>query len=183
VARWYPLFGEQAKPEIEARRARLIARYGEERATRMADNLRLLRIFPNLLIQDVTGVTIRTVWPTAADQTELVAWELAPREESGEQLHRRLQNFLAFLGPAGFGIPDDVEAVESCQSTLPATEIEWQDYSRAMADDAAGVAPDTCDLQHRAFWRQWLAHLRAAPPTNGIDRALDVPRAAAGAGR
>jgi len=183
VARWYPLFGEEAKPEIEARRARLIARYGEERATRMADNLRLLRIFPNLLIQDVTGVTIRTVWPTAADQTELVAWELAPREESGEQLHRRLQNFLAFLGPAGFGIPDDVEAVESCQSTLPATEIEWQDYSRAMADDAAGVAPDTCDLQHRAFWRQWLAHLRAAPPTNGAARPLESPRAAAGAGR
>jgi p-cumate 2,3-dioxygenase alpha subunit len=183
VARWYPLFGEAAKPEIEARRARLITRYGEERATRMADNLRLLRIFPNLLIQDVTGVTIRTVWPTAVDQTELVAWELAPREESGEQLHRRLQNFLAFLGPAGFGIPDDVEAVESCQSTLPATEIEWQDYSRAMADDAAGVAPDTCDLQHRAFWRQWLAHLRTAPPTNGAAHALDAARAAAGAGR
>ena len=129
----------------------------------MADNMRLLRIFPNLLIQDVTGVTIRTVWPTAFDQTELVAWELAPREESGEQLHRRLQNFLAFLGPAGFGIPDDVEAVESCQSTVPAREVEWQDYSRAMAEDAAGIAPDTCDLQHRAFWRQWHAHLQQAP--------------------
>jgi p-cumate 2,3-dioxygenase subunit alpha len=181
VARWYPLFGEEAKPEIEARRARLIARYGEARATRMADNLRLLRIFPNLLIQDVTGVTIRTVWPTTADQTELVAWELAPREESGEQLHRRLQNFLAFLGPAGFGIPDDVEAVESCQSTLPATEIEWQDYSRAMADDAAGVAPDTCDLQHRAFWRQWLAYLGAASAIEGAPGG--VPRAAAAVGR
>jgi p-cumate 2,3-dioxygenase alpha subunit len=175
VARWYPLFGEEARPEIEARRAQLIALHGEERATRMADNLRLLRIFPNLLIQDVTGITIRTVWPTAVDETEMIAWELAPREESGEQLHRRLQNFLAFLGPAGFGIPDDVEAVESCQSTVPAKEIEWQDYSRAMADDAAGVAPDTCDLQHRAFWRQWLAHVAAEPTTN---RAMDVLRAA-----
>jgi p-cumate 2,3-dioxygenase subunit alpha len=173
VARWYPLFGEEARPEIEARRTWLVARYGEERATRMADNLRLLRIFPNLLIQDVTGVTIRTVWPTAVDRTELVAWELAPREESGEQLHRRLQNFLAFLGPAGFGIPDDVEAVESCQSTLETPEVEWQDYSRAMAEDAAGVAPDTCDLQHRAFWRQWLAHLQAEPAPN---RAVGAPR-------
>jgi hypothetical protein len=127
-------------------------------------------------------VTIRTVWPTAVDQTEMIAWELAPREESGEQLHRRLQNFLAFLGPAGFGIPDDVEAVESCQSTVPATEVEWQDYSRAMADDAAGEAPDNCDLQHRAFWRQWLAHLEAAPTANGAAGVSPAHGAADGDG-
>ncbi len=136
---------------------------GEARATRIADNIRLLRIFPNLFVHDITGITVRTVTPISIDQTELTGWELAPREERGETLHRRLRNFLAFLGPAGFGIPDDIEALESCQSTLAAREVQWQDYSRAMECDAAGEAPDMADLQHRVFWRQWLACLRAEP--------------------
>ena len=179
VARWYPVFGEGLKPAIDARRAELFARYGEERATRMCDNLRLLRIFPNLLLHDITGVTVRTITPLAADRTELLAWELAPREEEGELLHKRLQNFLAFLGPAGFGIPDDVEALESCQRTLAAKEIEWQDYSRAMECDPVGEAPDTCDLQHRGFWRRWLAYLQAAPNGDGANGRQGTTVAAA----
>jgi p-cumate 2,3-dioxygenase alpha subunit len=28
---------------------------------------------------------------------------------------RRFENFISFLGPAGFGTPDDVYALEGCQ--------------------------------------------------------------------
>ena len=65
VARWIPIYGEAAKPEIERIRAELVARLGEERAARVADTNRNLFVFPNLFINDGSSVTIRTFYPLA----------------------------------------------------------------------------------------------------------------------
>src|SRR3546814_20756009 len=72
-------------------------------------------IFPNLVINDVMAITVRTFWPTAPDSMEVNAWALAPVEESEWLRKFRLFNFTEFLGPGGFATPDHVEAIENCQ--------------------------------------------------------------------
>src|SRR5262245_52142486 len=63
VAKWIPLYGEPAKAEIDATRAELVSRLGAERARRVADTNRNLVIFPNLVINDGSSVTVRTFYP------------------------------------------------------------------------------------------------------------------------
>jgi p-cumate 2,3-dioxygenase alpha subunit len=160
IARWHPLFGAGAKEEIARIRARLVERHGEERASRMADTTRLMVIYPNLAIHDTMAITVRQWWPTGPDTMEVTAWELAPQEEDGDRLARRLDSFLTFFGPGGFSTPDDVEALESCQVGFGAREVEWSDVSRGMHRDAQ----DVDELQTRAFWRQWYAQMQGESP-------------------
>ena len=153
IAQWIPMWGEEARVEIEAIKARLAAQYGEERAHRMATCARNLLIFPNLVINDIMSVTLRTFQPTAVDYMEVSVWAIAPGEEFGKPaLARRLTNFLEFLGPGGFATPDDIEALESCQRAFAASrEAPWNDFSKGL-----GREPDATDDQpQRLFWLQW----------------------------
>jgi len=159
IAYWEPVYGVDAKPEIEQVRADLVARHGEERAARMADHFRNLLIFPNLVINDVGSLTFRQIEPKAADYFETVAFAVGPQDESPAQRGRRLDSFLTFLGPAGFASPDDVEALESCQRGFAAREVEWSDVSRGMSR-----TPGSHDeLQMRTFWRAYIALLAGEP--------------------
>jgi phenylpropionate dioxygenase-like ring-hydroxylating dioxygenase large terminal subunit len=151
IAKWEPLFGEAAKPEIDELRRTLIEKYGEDRATRMAEHNRNLLIYPNLIINDIMAVTVRTFMPGSPTDTAITAWELAPQDEQPEVRQRRLDSFLTFLGPGGFATPDDIEALESCQQGFASGGVEWNDISRGM-----GRAPQATDEeQMRAFWRRW----------------------------
>jgi p-cumate 2,3-dioxygenase alpha subunit len=151
IAKWSPLFGLPAKAEIEAIRERLRATYGEERARRMVDFNRNLLIFPNLIVNDIMAVVVRTIWPTSATQMKVRAWQLAPASETAGPRERRLEAFLTFLGPGGFATPDDVEALESCQAGFACSGVRWNDISRGMTRE-----PLTIDeLQMRVFWRRW----------------------------
>ena len=163
IAQWISLWGEEAKAEIDGIYERLIQKHGEERAYRMAKCARNLLIFPNLVLNDIMSVTIRTFQPTAHDYMEVSAWSLAPVEEIGRPaLSRRLTNFLEFLGPGGFATPDDIEALESCQrAAAAAAEAPWNDLSKgfdASGDDSVGETKD--ELPQRAFWRGWQACLQ-----------------------
>ncbi|MEP7208370.1 MAG: aromatic ring-hydroxylating dioxygenase subunit alpha [Casimicrobiaceae bacterium] len=154
VAKWIPLYGEDAKPEIERIRAELVARLGEERARRVADTNRNLVVFPNLVINDGSSVTIRTFWPLAADRMQVRAWALGPKGESAKARAIRLDSFLTFYGPGGFATPDDVEALESVQSGLATwREVPWSVMTRGMAKD--GEQLNTDELHLRAFWLRW----------------------------
>ena len=155
IARWHPIFGEEAKPEIRAIRDELEQRCGRERAYRMAETCRNLLIYPNLLLLDVAGLTVRTVWPIRPDYMELSGYALAPREEGPARLQRRLENFNLFLGPGGLATPDDIEALEACQEGFAATAEDYSDISRGMHRDAATVD----ELQMRAFWREWHSNM------------------------
>jgi p-cumate 2,3-dioxygenase alpha subunit len=152
IARWVPAFGEAKKAELEAIQQALENRFGAERAYRMAQLNRNLFIFPNLIINDITAITVRTFFPVSADYMEISAWALAPKEESPENRALRLDNFLTFLGPGGFATPDDVEMLESCQRGFINREVEWSDMSRGM--QRAKPLP-TDELQLRTFWRRW----------------------------
>ncbi len=59
-----------------------MARLGEARAARVADTNRNLVIFPNLVVNDGSSVTVRTFHPTAPDRMEVSAWALGPKGES-----------------------------------------------------------------------------------------------------
>ena len=166
IAHWHPLFGEEAREPLARVRRRLVEKYGEERAYRMADTSRNLLIYPNLIILDFVAITIRYIEPLAADSMEVAAWHLVPREESGTRLATRLDSFLTFVGPGGFATPDDVEVLESCQTGFRAAEAEWSDLSRGMLKPSPGTADE---LQMRGFWRQWHAHMQGLSKTDGQD--------------
>jgi p-cumate 2,3-dioxygenase subunit alpha len=158
IARWVPSFGELSKARIEEKQRRLEERFGTERAFRIAQTGRNLLIFPNLIINDIMAITIRTFFPTAPDYMEVNAWNLAPADESADDSTLRLDNFLTFLGPGGFATPDDVEMLESCQRGFANREVIWSDISRGMLRREPAV---TDELQMRTFWRRWLELLSA----------------------
>lgn len=169
VARFAPTFGPTAEREINEIRAELVKRHGEERAARIADKNRNIGIFPNLVVNDIMAVTIRTFWPVSPDFMEVTAWELAPAEETGERLKRRLDNFLEFLGPGGFATPDDIEALDSCQIGFAADGVEWSDISRGMMRPAR----TDDELQMRSFWREWHGRMTGNPVRTWNDRPAD----------
>ncbi|QUQ72427.1 aromatic ring-hydroxylating oxygenase subunit alpha [Kutzneria sp. CA-103260] len=157
VARWTPALGEENRDYVAAQRADLEERFGAERARRIATTDRNLLIFPNLIINDIMGVVIRTITPTAAGRTVIAQWTLATKGEPDSVRGRRLDSYVTFQGPGGLATPDDMEACESCQLGLAvAAESPWSDISRGIQKEAAGgpfVASD--EVQQRAFWRRW----------------------------
>jgi p-cumate 2,3-dioxygenase alpha subunit len=155
VAAWIPLYGEAARPQIAAIREELVQRLGPERASRVADTNRNLVIFPNLVINDGSSVTVRTFYPDGPGRMHVTAWALGTAEEDEAARARRLDAFLTFYGPGGFATPDDVEALELVQQGLANwREVRWSEMSRGM-----GKPPEeqlNSDEHHlRIFWRRW----------------------------
>lgn len=155
VAAWIPLYGEEAKPQIEAIRRELVQRLGAERAARVADTNRNLVVFPNLVINDGSSVTVRTFFPDGAGRMHVTAWALGTAEEDEAARARRLDAFLTFYGPGGFATPDDVEALELVQQGLKNwREVRWSEMSRGMGKPLEEQL--NSDEHHlRTFWRRW----------------------------
>jgi p-cumate 2,3-dioxygenase alpha subunit len=154
VARWIPIYGEAARPEIERIRAELVARLGEERAARVADTNRNLVVFPNLVINDGSSVTVRTFYPLGPERMLVRAWALGPQDETEVARAIRLDSFLTFYGPGGFATPDDVEALQAVQQGLAAyKEASWSVMTRGM--EKQGEQLNTDELHLRTFWAHW----------------------------
>ena len=161
VAKWIALYGDKAKPEIDAIRRELVARLGEARAARVADTNRNLVIFPNLVINDGSSVTVRTFFPDGPAKMHVTAWALGPVEEDQNARARRLAAFLTFYGPGGFATPDDVEALELVQQGLANwQDIPWSEMSRGMGKDSDQLNSDEHHL--RIFWRHWSRLMESA---------------------
>jgi phenylpropionate dioxygenase-like ring-hydroxylating dioxygenase large terminal subunit len=154
VARWISVYGEEAKADIDAIRKELVGRLGEARAARVADTNRNLCVFPSLVINDGSSVTVRHFHPVGPDLMRVTAWALGPVEETEAQRARRLHAFLTFYGPGGFATPDDVAALELAQQGYAAwREVPWTDLSRGMGKSQEQLATDEGHL--RVFWRKW----------------------------
>lgn len=153
VAQHVPAWGDQGRKDVQAIMARLTQKYGEERARRIGLQNRNILIFPNLVLNDIMAITLRTFYPLSPDRMHVNAWALAPQEETPEMRERRLFNFLEFLGPGGFATPDDVEALEMCQRGYKNLRaVAWNDISKGMTREKPGTSDE---LQMRAFWRKW----------------------------
>lgn len=156
VAKWISVYGEEAKADIDNIRAELVKRLGEGRAARVADTNRNLSVFPNLIINDGSAVTVRFFYPVAPDRMRVTAWALGPVEETEAQRARRLYAFLTFYGPGGFATPDDVAALEAAQQGYQAyREVPWNDMSRGMAKGPDEEQLHTDEGHLRVFWRKW----------------------------
>ncbi len=159
VARWIPAWGESGKQEIDGIRARLTERFGPERAKRLSENSFNMLIFPNLVINDIMSITIRTFQPVTPGYMTLTAHCIGPSEESGSFLERRINNFIEFLGPAGFATPDDIEAIETAQNSYASySEAGWNDVSKGMPLPQQGWMDEG---PIRAFWTEWNRRLTA----------------------
>ncbi len=162
VAKWIPIYGAAARPEIERIRDELVERLGEQRAARVADTNRNLVVFPNLVLNDGSSVTIRTFQPLSASRMQVRAWALGPVEESAQARAIRLDSFLTFYGPGGFATPDDIEALEMVQMGLGTwREIPWSVMTRGMAKE--GEQLNTDELHLRAFWLEWERRMQTEP--------------------
>ena len=162
TARWMPSWGDAVKRELEAIHTRMIERLGHEKATFICHGDRNLLVFPNLVVNDVCALTIRTFFPLAPDYMEVSAWALAPKAEPAVLRDLRLRNFLEVLGPGGFATPDDQEMLELCQRGYAAhAHVEWNDLSRGMLEEDGPALAKQDELQMRTFWRRWKALLAA----------------------
>jgi phenylpropionate dioxygenase-like ring-hydroxylating dioxygenase large terminal subunit len=156
VAKWIPIYGEAAKPEIEAIRTELVQRLGPERATRVADTNRNLVIFPNLVINDGSAVTIRTFYADGPERMQVTAWAIGPVEETETARAVRLDAFLTFYGPGGFATPDDVEALELVQQGMKNwREDRWSEMSRGYGKPEEEQQLNSDEHHLRIFWRHW----------------------------
>lgn len=131
---------------------------GKERAIQLLEpsNAYNLCIFPNLLL---IQSQIRVVQPVAPDLTYVAAYasEWPDEPEEINQLRMRLQE--GFWGPAGMGVPDDIEMFERVQRGLAAHSPEWLIIRRGLEREEQegarirGVGSDETTL--RAFHNEW----------------------------
>ncbi len=165
VGYWIEEWGPDIKKEIGANRQRLTDQLGQERADYICDMQKNSVIFPNLVINDILALTIRVIEPVSPTAMKVNAWCLAPKEESDELKEIRLDNFVSFLGPSGFGSPDDGSMLNSAQKSITACPTEWTELSKGMqgVDDlrvASGMTDDETHMQ--GYWTQWDMLMRGA---------------------
>jgi len=158
VASWIEPWGLEVKEEIDAIRDRLENKFGKERMEYISETQKNLIIFPNLVINDIQSITVRYIEPESHNFMRVTGWALGPAEESAKLKAIRLDNFVSFLGPAGFGSPDDIEMLEICQKGVEGSPIEWTELSKGMSESEDLLTrtggPDD-EVQFQAFWAQW----------------------------
>jgi p-cumate 2,3-dioxygenase subunit alpha len=178
IANPSPLWPKKVIGEVAAYRRELEARYGAERAREMSELSRFLMIFPNFCFHDTqSGMKFRQFWPVAPNEMEVIQWELVPRNENAAVAAFRLEGGATFQGPGGFGTPDDIEGLESCQMGFRVTELEWSDASRGMRRECRSDD----ELTSRGFWRQWHALMQnKLSPETIDDTRFDTPEKAVG---
>ena len=119
-------------------------------------------MFPNLLLFDIEGISVRMLEPIAPGLTEVTAWMLAPIDEPDEATALRIKSLVSFIGPGGLATPDDLEAQEAIQRGVMSTAgdtregVDWNDISRGMEMEVDGGPSRSIDERGvRHFWRFW----------------------------
>jgi len=169
IAYWSPLFPEALKAPIADKFEHLVQRFGLARAQTIAHTNKSLFIFPNLVINDILGLNIRTFFPVSATQVNVTVWGAGFSNESREERAARINGLISFIGPGGFGTPDDVEILESCQRAYAHSALGYSDFSRGMGP---GTQRHTDEEQNRSFWREWSRRLGQQIPLRQLAIAV-----------
>jgi p-cumate 2,3-dioxygenase subunit alpha len=168
VAQWLPVWGEEARLEIDAKKKELESRLGKAKADRISVTNRNMVIFPNSIINDQQTVLLRTVTPMAHNRMIIRAWSIGPKDEGPVLRRIRNEGALSFLGPGGFATPDDVEMLELCQRGFENADVEWNDISKGFRPEENTLRDydehyDN-ELQMRAYWYRWNEIMSAPEP-------------------
>ena len=161
-AQWHPTWDPKYKAELDNVFEKTVARVGFERAKKMAHFDHHILIFPNLAIVDNHGIMIRTYFSKIPNEMLVQSWTIAPQEESTEIRKLRLFSYMDFLGPAGFGTPDDVEAIEAAQRGYKGAEDYggWNDISAGVSPkDPMNFVKHGDEGRMRVFWTKWQEYL------------------------
>ena len=111
------------------------------------------------MINDIPGLNIRSFFPTAADEVSVTVWGAGFADETREERAARINGLISFIGPGGFGTPDDVEILESRQRAYAHAALGYSDFSRGMGP---ATRRHVDEEQNRGFWREWSRRLAAA---------------------
>lgn len=154
-----------ATPHGRAHREALEDRLGPERArevvrTNGGQGLNLL-VFPNLLFIQYHA---RVVHPRRVDHTDV---ELFPIlfDEAPEVLNvQRLRGHEGFYGPAGGGVPGDLEMFRRVQEGLACESVEWLSFERGRKRTKVGpngelIGQITDEHPQRGIYRRWLEEM------------------------
>lgn len=174
IAQWLPVWGDEAREHIEAKRGELLERVGVERGTMIAEVNRNMVIFPNTVMNDQQTILIRSFIPLSTNEMVVRAWPLGPVDETEELRRVRLEGALSFLGPGGFATPDDVEMLELCQRGYEMGGIEYNDISKGFTlgeDSLNGQDDANNEIQMRAYWTQYDELMTRAEATRAGEMA------------
>jgi len=151
---------------------RLLESFPKEKVDWMLRRGRNLYLFPNLHLMDQPSTQIRVTRPIAPDRTEVRVYCIAPKGESRKARAARLRKFEDFYTVTGMATPDDLAALEDCQSGARGTLSRWSGLERGLGiafdgpDEAArgiGANPvssgTTYDHEtlYYGFFRKWRA--------------------------
>ncbi len=136
----------------------MAARHGERRAEEL---IRIggthMHVFPNLV---VLQNQIRTIRPVGVDRTEVYLSPVLLAGAPDELNALRLRMHEAFYGPAGGGVPDDIEMFTRVRAGLECKSTPWLRFERGLHRekiDADGTryGQMTDEVPQRAMWRHW----------------------------
>ncbi len=162
-----PIFERQfaATPAGRAHKEALIDRLGEERAQEvMRTNGGLgfnLLVYPNLL---AIQYHLRVVRPVSVNRTEVTLHPILFEGADAELNSNRLRGHESFYGPAGGGVPGDLEMFRRVQEGLAAESVPWLSFERGRRRTIIGLNGErighiTDEHPQRGFYRQWLAEM------------------------
>ena len=154
-----------ATPHGRAQTEALVDRLGPERAReviRTSGGLGFnLLIFPNLLL---IQYHIRVVQPKAVDRTDVVLLPMLFEGASEEVNAQRLRGHESFYGPAGGGVPGDLEMFRRVQEGLAVESVPWLSFERGRHRTTTGadgelIGQITDEHPQRGFYRRWLQEM------------------------
>ena len=90
VAQWIPMWGEDGKKEIDQVYDELVGRVGAETAEKIATKNRNMIIFPNLVVNDIMAITVRTFYPTSPNSMMVNGFAMGVVGESDWRREYRL---------------------------------------------------------------------------------------------
>jgi nitrite reductase/ring-hydroxylating ferredoxin subunit len=154
-----------ATPLGRRHRDALVDRLGAERAReviRASGGLGFnLLIYPNLLFIQYHA---RVVQPRTVDHTDVVLHPILFEGAEEELNAERLRGHEAFYGPAGGGVPGDLEMFRRVQEGLSVTSMPWLSFERGRNREVAGpngerIGHVSDEGPQRSLYRRWLAEM------------------------
>lgn len=135
----------------------LVDRFGRDELALMAGGGSVM-IHPNV---GMIHRQIRTIRPLAVDRTEVTIYPYEVVGAPDEHNEGWLRSQERFYGPAGYGMPDDVEMFALNQQGLAADAVDWLILERGLhretvLDSGDVVCPVGDESPLRALWHRWL---------------------------
>lgn len=135
----------------------LLEQHGRDELSKMAGGGSVMT-HPNL---GLIHRQIRVIRPLAVDRTEVTIYPYEVKGAPDSHNEGWLRSQERFYGPAGYGMPDDVEMFALNQQGLSAKAVEWLILERGLdreevnerGDKSAAVGGET---PLRALWEEWL---------------------------